>query len=289
MKQQNPEDRVTMRRNQWEDMFARLKDRGWDVVSLYENGAPNYDASYGQPQPRLAVKAQPGKGNPLVVVLAGGGFQYKTYSEAEPTAEFFLSNGFAAAILDYRVNPYTREDCLNDARQCLRLLRRDADKYGIDKNKIAVCGYSAGGMLAGNISVFFDEGDAAAPEGSLAAQSCRPDAAVLCYGSMATSQGYGPLVYSREKQKELYRYSSEKHLREDCPPFFLFQTASDDPRHMAKMVTALTEAGIPVEAHLFAGGVHGGGLYDGRAGVQNVPATAKWAPLCVTWLRGLKF
>ena len=78
------------------------------------------------------------------------------------------------------------------------------------------------------------------------------------------------------------------NIKRDTPPFFIWQTNSDDPRHSFTLGQALTAMAIPFEMHLFPGGVHGLALADGNNDLfMDVPHVAQWAPLCVTWLKGL--
>jgi len=88
-----------------------------------------------------------------------------------------------------------------------------------------------------------------------------------------------------EKTKKSVRL----RLREDCPPFFLAQTATDDSRNVSNMAMRLAEWGIPFESHVFQGGHHGGGLYRGDGGKEDIPHTARWAELAAEWLSAYGF
>lgn len=96
-------------------------------------------------------------------------------------AGFFARAGFNAAILTYRLKPYSRRDAMHDMQRAIRLLRARRDELGIT-DKIAVMGFSAGGMLSGNCATHYDAGDTAASD-PVERFSCRPDAAVLGYGA----------------------------------------------------------------------------------------------------------
>ncbi len=75
-------------------------------------------------------------------------------------AGFFARAGFNAAILTYRLKPYSRRDAMHDMQRAIRLLRARRDELGIT-DKIAVMGFSAGGMLSGNCATHYDAGDTA--------------------------------------------------------------------------------------------------------------------------------
>ena len=94
------------------------------------------------------------KGNvPLVVFIHGGGWlgndKYGDMGYMPNTLAAMLDNGMAIASIDYRfatdaVFPAILQDC----NKAVSFLYDNADKYNLDKNKIALMGFSAGGHLA---------------------------------------------------------------------------------------------------------------------------------------------
>ena len=94
------------------------------------------------------------KGNvPLVIFIHGGGWigndKYADMGYMPNTINAMLNNGFAVASIDYRfatqaVFPAILQDC----DKAVSFLYDNADKYSLDKNKIALMGFSAGGHLA---------------------------------------------------------------------------------------------------------------------------------------------
>lgn len=90
---------------------------------------------------------------PLVVLIHGGGWigndKYADMGYMPNTIAAILNNGMAIASIDYRfamqaVFPAILQDC----NKAVGFLYDNADKYGLDKNRIAVMGFSAGGHLA---------------------------------------------------------------------------------------------------------------------------------------------
>jgi len=278
-----------LRVKQWDEMFEEIIAEGWDIVQLWPEGAPGFKEEYGQLQPRIAIK-QPHEGaaRGFIIFCAGGGFNIKSFNEAKPVAERFYELGFNTAVLDYRLNPYTQLDACADAKRAIRYVRANAAKYNTLPDKIAIGGFSAGGMLTGMAATLFDYGDPDA-EDEIERVSSRPDAAIQCYGSMSIASIQGGLGHDVEAQNKRARLSSDKNLRWDCPPFFLFQTAADDPRGVILMGKELADMGIPFEAHIFQGGTHGNGLFDGNCDTEDVPHTAHWSKLAGEWLSDLGF
>jgi acetyl esterase/lipase len=94
------------------------------------------------------------KSRPLVIFIHGGAFIFGK-KDAPPMIELcsnFAKRGYVAASISYRLAraPTQKEimDAMHDARAAVRFLRRYANKYGIDTNKIAVGGSSAGAYTA---------------------------------------------------------------------------------------------------------------------------------------------
>lgn len=93
-----------------------------------------------------------------VVLLAGGAFQARAnYTDTLPTAAHLRELGFQTFIVDYRLRPYTQQEGALDVARAVRFIRKNADTYDIDPDDIAVMGYSAGGIQAGEFFLNFDE------------------------------------------------------------------------------------------------------------------------------------
>ncbi len=270
----------------WGKMMEHLKnDRGMDIVDLWKRGeALNYHAEYEQAAPRLALyPPKDGEAKGAMIICAGGAFIFKSWNEAEPVADYFYEKGFYTAILDYRVTPYENTDSAADGHRAIRYLRANAKKYNIAPDHIAIGGFSAGGILSNIAATTYQPGNPEA-EDELERYSSRPDAVFLGYGAFPRGIKTAELGFDFQAQAKLARVSPELLLTPDCPPYFMFQTISDDPRMIANMSIRLAEMGIPFEVHTFAGGNHGNGLFDGRNEVEDYPHTAHWAQLCGEWL-----
>jgi pectin methylesterase-like acyl-CoA thioesterase/dienelactone hydrolase len=86
---------------------------------------------------------------PVVLMIHGGGWSSGSPEMQKALAIHLAQKGFVTAIVEYRLSPEAKypaatED-LNDA---VLWLYRHAERYGFDRNKIAVSGCSAGGQLA---------------------------------------------------------------------------------------------------------------------------------------------
>lgn len=263
----------------------------FEQVPLWEGGAPGYDAERTPLQPEPSLIFIPGRNGGekrgTILVAHGGGFQSRTGCEGMNAALHFARRGFHTAILTYRLQPYTRYDAMSDMQRAIRLIRFHRQEWGVTE-RVATMGFSAGGMLSGNCATHFDRGDPQAAD-PVERESCRPDAAVICYGAFAFTafpSPFGmratPFCSSRE---ELYDMAPEANVTPDTPPCFIWQTNSDDPRHSFALGSALTAAGVEFELHCFPQGVHGLALADGDNDLgMNIPHVARWAELCAEWL-----
>jgi acetyl esterase/lipase len=108
---------------------------------------------------------------PLVIFIHGGAWlvndKYADMSYMKKTVAEIINSGFALASIDYRFSteaifPAQIQDC----NRAVSFLIDNGEKYGLDKNRIAVMGFSAGGHLASlmglsknnNIETFFMPG-----------------------------------------------------------------------------------------------------------------------------------
>src|SRR6185503_17153828 len=86
-----------------------------------------------------------------IVFFFGGGWTGGSPGQFEQHCRHFASRGMVAMTADYRVNsrhgvkPVT---CVADAKSCLRWIRSNAARLGIDPHRVVAAGGSAGGHLA---------------------------------------------------------------------------------------------------------------------------------------------
>ena len=220
-----------------------------------------------------------------VLVIPGGGYGGRADHEREPIARFFNSAGFHAFVLDYRVSPNRHPAPLMDAARAVRLIRHHAAEWNVRPDKIAILGFSAGGHLAGSLSVFFDKGDPTSPD-PVERLSSRPDNVILCYpvissGEFGHKGSFDNLLGENATAEERARMSLELHVRPDTPPTFLWHTASDEGvpvENSLMMARALHEKGVSFELHVYPEGPHGMGL------AQDDPHVGSWTTLCAEWL-----
>ena len=103
------------------------------------------------------ITAYPANSKGAVIIFPGGGYVIRADHEGTAYAKWLQSIGLTAFVVEYRVAPYKHPAEISDAMRAVKYVRYYADKYGIDKDKIAVMGSSAGGHLAASVSVHYDK------------------------------------------------------------------------------------------------------------------------------------
>ena len=234
-------------------------------------------------QPTLTVYSPKGKNTGVaVVVLPGGGYQILAIDlEGTEVCDWLTSRGITCVLLKYRVpnsGPSWDQFCgcdlntrssmpLEDVQRTVGLVRFHAAEWHIDPRKIGVLGFSAGGHLVAAVSTHVDR-RVYAPVDAADQESCRPDFAVALYPGHLFDQSTRQL-------------NADIHVSRSTPPTFLLHAENDQVDGVSNSLiyyTALKNAGVPTELHLYAEGGHAFGLRR-----TTFPITA-WPRLVETWL-----
>ena len=163
-----------------------------------------------------------------VVICPGGGYIREAMNhEGHDFARYLKQHGIAGIVLKYRL-PYGHPDIpLQDAQHAIRTVRANAQKWGIDPNKIGIAGFSAGGHLAATAETHFDAGKPNAHD-PVERESCRPDFAILGYPVVTMKKGWTHMgsrinLLGKNPSKELVeKYSDELQVTPQTPPTFIF-------------------------------------------------------------------
>jgi acetyl esterase/lipase len=230
-----------------------------------------------------------------VIICPGGGYAYLAYDwEGTDVAKLLNSKGITAIVLKYRL-PNSKSNItpnlspLMDAKRAMRIVRANADKWGIQKNNIGIMGFSAGGHLASTLATHFDEGDANSKD-SIEQQSSRPDFAVLVYPVITMNKAFTHmgsrtnLLGNNPDSSLVALYSNELQVTKQTPPSFLIHATDDKTvpvENSLRFYEAAKNNGVPVEMHIFPHGGHGFSLAIGKGELES------WTDLLITWLRTL--
>ena len=92
-----------------------------------------------------------GQKRPAIVICPGGAYGMTSDREAEAIAVRFMGMGYHAVVLRYSVAPARYPVALRQLAKTVALLRKNSEKWHIEKDKIIVSGFSAGGHLAASL------------------------------------------------------------------------------------------------------------------------------------------
>ena len=191
-----------------------------------------------------------------VLICPGGGYGgLSTIKEGKEYAEYLNELGISAFVLYYRMPNGHWNIPLADAQTAMEKIRKRAKEWNLDKNKIGVSGFSAGGHLASTLGTHFTPKN-------------RPDFMILIYPVITmktlTHGGSRNSLLGKNPPEELIEnFSNETQVKNNTPPTFLVHSKDDKTvpiENSQLFYEALKEKNIPAELHVFEKGGHGYGL-----------------------------
>lgn len=262
---------------------------------------------------------------PAVIVCPGGGYFGTSDREAEPVAFRFAAQGYHAFVLRYTTYYQGTIDFSNpppgnpkcaypqpmfDLAKAILTVREHADRYGVDPDKIIICGFSAGGHLAASLGVHWQD-DLLKEKFGPDHERWKPNALVLGYPLLdfpvqeaqaqvkASESLRGTMKKANQvlsghpelTDEDLITLSPARHVSPLTPPTFLWHTAEDDLVYVSNSLIfacELVRHGVPFDLHIFEKGVHGLSLCDdttAREPSHINPIAGVWVDLALNWLK----
>ena len=196
---------------------------------------------------------------PAMLVLPGGGYAMCSDREADAVALSYMQAGYQAFVLRYSVGgDKVWPQPLEDYELAMEYIKGHAEELHVEKDHIAVVGFSAGGHLAGCAATMAKN---------------KPVAAILVY----------PAVIKEVTDICAIRNLPETHTAVDkktCPCFLV--AARDDTtvdiKNSLLFELALAENGVPFESHIYSYGGHGFSTGEGWIVTNSV---SERVPHCV--------
>ena len=258
-------------------------------VGLWNGKAPIGNGEFQDTEVFITVH-RPAKANGAAIVICpGGGYGgLVTGGEGHGIAAWLNKHGITGVVLEYRLPAGRTYVPLLDAQRAIRTVRARAAEWGVDRARIGIMGFSAGGHLASTADTHFDEGDAKSTD-PIARVSCRPDFAILVYPVISmgdkTHQGSKQNLLGANPSKELVElFSNEKQVTDKTPPTFLAHAKDDTvvvPENAQMFYDALQAHKVPSRYLQLPSGGHGLNGYKG-------PMWDAWQEQSLAWLGELK-
>lgn len=254
---------------------------------------PNQVVTHVSEVTRPAITVYPAKGekgqkSKAVIICPGGGYsRLSIEKEGHAIARFLSENGITGIVLknrlpDDRLQPDKTTAPLMDVHQAIRMVRKQAELWGIDSSRIGVMGFSAGGHLAASAATH-------QPYVGGGGENLRPDFSILIYPviSMKASLTHGGsrerLLGKEPSEQMVLNWSNEELVSPQTPPTFMVHAFDDKAvpiENTLNYLQKLRQAGVVCEAHLYKSGGHGFGMLPGPAD--------SWPGLLVKWIEMLK-
>jgi acetyl esterase/lipase len=192
---------------------------------------------------------------PAIVFFFGGGWRNGTPAQFAEHCKYLAARGMVAITAEYRVKArhnVTPLECIADAKSALRWVRKNAGDLGIDSNRLAAGGGSAGGHLAAataTVSGFDDKGEDLKV-------SAVPNALVLFNPALDVSNipadyGFGDKAVAA---------SPLQNVKAKLPPTIIFHGTADKTVPFAQATNfcaAMKQHGNACEVKAYEGRDHG--------------------------------
>lgn len=210
---------------------------------------------------------------PTVVWVIGGAFQETAPLKFAPELAFLARAGYNVALIDYRICSEGQfPSAVEDTKTAVRFLRAHADRYGVDADRIAVMGDSAGGYLAAMAGVTGGKEIFEGPEWSGYDSSVK--AVIDMYGSIDMEQlakhpdvgifndHFNPpaMFLGRDLTDEKFAQADPcTYITENTPPHLILHGTADEmvPCEQSKrLYEALEKKNVPAELYLLKGVYH---------------------------------
>lgn len=250
-------------------------------------------AVFGISRPRMAV-FRPARPNGATVLIApGGGYRWVVIDkEGYELGRWLSAQGYTVFVLFYRLPgegwATGANVVLQDMQRAMRLIRHRAQGYGIDPERVAAMGFSAGGHACADLAARF-AAKVYPPVDSADHLSARPCLAAPIYPVVSMA---APDAHPGSRQKLLgsaatpameRKHSPHLNIPGDAPPHFILHAEDDDvvPVGNALLLRAgLRAKNIAAETHIFTHGGHGFGLRKAAGKPVGV-----WPELFLVWAK----
>lgn len=255
-----------------------------------------YDPRYGADLLDVYTPDNAAAARPAVIIVHGGSWKMGGRADHASHASRLAASGYVVVNADYRLVPDGAYPAMMQDIACVfATTRARASEWGIDPDRIAVMGYSAGAHLVSLLAVASDEPDFAPSCTGISVTDVQPPAAVISGAGPQDLRDWGgvsaviDLLGVKSANEQRYTIASPiTHVSPASPPF-LFLHGRDDlivPIEQSRdMKAALERNGVEARLLEIAGSGHVVG--NGTGGRQELPALSIDTP--ESWLALMDF
>lgn len=188
-----------------------------------------------------------------VIICPGGAFQFRSMqNEGYDVADMLVPMGYQCFIVNYRIAPYTMRESATDLQRAIRYVCAHADDYRIKPKNIALVGFSAGGILNGEVLLNWRD----RTNGTALDSSYRPDA----LDEVPVSACAVGMIYSFYGRLSVSMNNVETLRAANLPPaFYCWGTRDGFAGQFTQNSNAVREAGCEVETLILNSYPHGYG------------------------------
>ncbi|MDE6675749.1 MAG: alpha/beta hydrolase [Acetatifactor sp.] len=225
------------------------------------------------------------KPRPIVIIAPGGGY-VSVNAEEDRVVSQYNAAGFHAAVLQYSVSPHCFPEPERDMMLAIGLVRERAEEWGILKDRVAICGFSAGGHLCACVSTLWKK---------MGEERFKPDAAILCHAVLTARLNHcrnfiaGHVGSVDQEAQELA--FCDRQVSNDTPPTFLYTSFEDKLANVENVLyygEMLAKYEVPFEMHVLPKGGHCAPWCDDT--IWAKPASGRdynYIRMSVEWMREL--
>jgi acetyl esterase/lipase len=211
-----------------------------------------------------------------VLICPGGGYAgVSQIKEGSDIAKWFNDLGVSAFVLYYRMPNGHYNIPLKDGQTALEIIHKRAKEWNIDKKKIGIIGFSAGGHLASTAGTHFKT------------KKQRPAFMILAYPVVTMDSSYTHMgsrrnLLGKNPSDDLVElFSNELQVKKKTPPTFIVHARNDGAVPIANsenLKKALEAKNISCEMQVYDLGGHGFGMLK-----RGIPAD-NWPNVLKSWL-----
>lgn len=188
-----------------------------------------------------------------VIICPGGAFAFRSIrNEGYDIADMLVPMGYQCFVVNYRIQPYTMRESATDLQRAIRYVKAYAKDYRINPENIALAGFSAGGILNGEVLLNWR----GLTNGTALDSSYKPD----WLDKIPVSACAAGMIYSFYGRLSVSMNDVETLRSADLPPaFYCWGSRDSFAGQFTRNANAVEEAGCRVERKVLEGYPHGYG------------------------------